>query len=462
MVSFAKNKQYGTTHMSKKNRISIWFCFLGWGLILLCSMPASAKDYDYINVSNPFLKKTPIAVTEFKAFTGHLAEVNDGKTARQILSDALDFTGYLRTMNPVAFLSNPSESGIQLGQINFKDWIGIGAELLITGGVIENQGKVKLKLRLFDTFNTRLLVGKVYTGPRSQIRKMIHLFCSEISHQLTGKWGVFNSKIAFVSTVKGKKEVFTCDFDGQNVQQMTSHKSICLSPSWSSDGRWLAYVSYARGKPEIFIKNVKEKRGAIVNYKGMNISPDWMPGQLKLAAALSFSGDQEIYLLTLKGEIIKRITKSRGIDVSPKFSPDGRKIVFTSKRNGTPQIFIKDLESGTVRRLTFKGKNNTSPAWSPDGRKIAYVGIDSNEINVFVMTIESGMPVQLTRNAGDNEDPSWSPDGSMITFTSTRQGGIARIFVMNASGTDQRRLLKISGRQTQPDWSMAKPTESGL
>jgi len=443
----------------KKNRVPSILCIMA-GVILVLSQPLYAKNVTYININNPFVTKTPVAVTEFKAFNGHINEIKDGKTAKYILTEALDFTGYLKTMNPVAFLSNPAESGIQLGQINFRDWTGIGAELLITGGIIEEQGKVKLKLRLFDTFNSKLLVGKVYTAPRSQIRKMIHLFCSEISYKLTGKWGVFNSKIAFVSTINGKKEIFACDFDGENIKQITYHKSISLSPSWAYDNKWLAYVSYAKGKPDIFIKNLREQRGSIVNFKGMNISPNWMPGQHKLAAALSFSGDQEIYLLTIKGEIIKRITRSWGIDVSPEFSPDGKQIVFVSKRSGTPQIYRQDLETGSVQRLTFKGNNNTSPAWSPDGKNIAYVGIEDNRIDIFILNIDSGMPVQLTMDAGDNEDPSWSPDGSMLTFTSTREGGVSRIFVMNASGTDQRRLIKLKGKQTQPAWSMSGPIEN--
>jgi TolB protein len=140
--------------------------------------------------------------------------------------------------------------------------------------------------------------------------------------------------------------------------------------------------------------------------------------------------------------------------VSPSFSPDGKKIVFASRRHGSPQIYVKDLTSRAVRRLTFKGNHNTSPSWSPDGKRIAYVGIEDNQINIFVISIDSGMPVQLTVNAGDNEDPCWSPDGSMLVFSSTRNGGISRLFVMNASGTDQRQLLKMKGRQTQPDWSM--------
>jgi TolB protein len=431
-------------------------------VFLFCLTPVQAKQVDYINISNPFLNKTPIAITQFKTFNGHDAEVRHGKTAEQILKDALDFTGYLKVLNPEAFLSNPARTGIQLGQINFRDWTGIGADLLITGGIEERENQVTLKLRLFDTFNSKLLVGKVYTGASSQLRRMIHLFCSEISHKLTGNWGVFNSKISFVSTVDGHKEIFVCEFDGHNPKQITHHKNISLSPNWSFDGRWLAYVSYAKGKPDIYIKNLKENRGAIVNHKGSNISPDWMPGQLNLAAALSFSGNQEIYLLTKKGEITKRITNGRGVNVSPAFSPDGKKIAFTSNRGGTPQIYTKDLDGGEVTRVTFKGRYNTSPAWSPDGKKIAYVGIEKNKIDIFVinLTSVSGMPVQLTMNQQDNEDPSWSPDGSLITFTSNREGGVSRLFVMTSAGTDQRRLLTLAGKQSQPSWSKSTSFEN--
>ena len=444
--------------------LASWIFLASWSIIFLffSMIPAQAKEYDYINISNPYLHKTPVAVTEFKAFSGHQAEIDGGAHAMHILKDSLDFTGYLKVINPAAYLSNPAQTGIQLGQINFKDWTGIGADLLVTGGIEESQGQVKLKLRLFDTFNSKLLVGKIYTGASSQIRKMIHMFCSEISHKLTGNWGVFNSKISFVSTVKGNKEIFICDFDGHNPKQLTHHKSISLSPAWSSDGQWLAYVSYAKGKPDIYIKNMGKAPGFIVNNEGLNISPDWMPGQDKFAATLSFSGNQEIYLLTKKGEIIKRLTKSWGVNVSPKFSPDGKKIAFTSNIGGTPQIYVKNLETGDVKRITFEGRYNTSPAWSPDGKKMAYVGIEKNKINIFVISLDSGpgTPVQLTMNTCDNEDPSWSPDGSLIVFTSNREGKTPRLFVMTAAGTDQRRLLTLPGKQSQPYWSGSTSSEN--
>jgi len=426
-----------------------------WAILVLLSVQALAKDYDYISISNPFLNKTPVAVTSFKAFSGHGDEVAAGVQAEQILKSGLDFTGYLKVMDPAAFLSNPAESGIQLGQINFMDWTGIGAELLVTGGIEARDGQVKLQLRLMDTFNTKLLVGKVYSGPATRIRTMVHRFCAEVAKALTGNFGVFGSKIAFVSTINGNKEVYACDFDGFNPRQITRHKSISLSPAWSGDGQWLAYVSYAKGKPDIFIKNLKNNLGAIVNHKGINISPDWMPGKLNLAATLSVSGNQEIYLLTRKGEIIKRVTKSWGSNVSPKFSPDGKKIAFTSSRSGNPQIYIQGLDSEEAQRVTFTGKYNTSPAWSPDGKRIAYVGIEKNKINIFVISVDPHIsnPVQLTADQGDNEDPCWSPDGSLIVFKSTRKGGRAHLFVMTAAGTDQRQLLSLSGVQSEPDWS---------
>ena len=413
----------------------------------------AAESHQYINVSNP-LRKMPVAVPVFKAMSGSEEEIREGRTSQLILTDALNFTGYLKTLNPVSFLSNPAQTGIQLGQINFRDWTGIGADYLVTGGIFENAGQIKLELRFFDTVNTKLLVGTAYTGPKSMIRTMIHKFCGEICFALTGKYGVFGSKITFVSkNSSGHKEIFNCDFDGENIKQITHDKSINLSPAWSHDKNWIAYVSYARRRPEIFIKNLGGKRGTIFNFKGMNNSPTWMPDKPVIAAALSFSGDPEIYLLTIDGEIIKRVTNSLGIDASPSFSPDGSKIAFTSKRTGTPQIFIQDIESGIVKRLTYVGANNTSPAWSPDGTKIAYVGIEDNHINIYVQRIGSDVPVQLTMNQGDNEDPSWSPDASMIVFSSTREGGVPRLFVMNASGTDQRRLLTLAGAQTQPEWS---------
>ena len=441
--------------MINKNLIKNFYFFTATFLIIILgSKFVYCQEYTFLNINNPSIRKIPLAVPEFKQFLKGENIEQDAKKAQNLLIDALDFTGYLKIIDSQVFLANPAETGIARKDIDFFDWTGIGAELLVTGGISVENNKVKLWLRLFDTFDMRLLVGKIYTGDRNDLRIMIHRFCGEVALKLTGRPGVFNSKIAFVSKVNGKKEIFTCEFDGFNPKQITFHKSISLSPAWSSDSKWIAYSSFAKGSHDLYIKNLKQKRGTIINKKGMNITPAWVPGKFSIAACLSFTGDPEIYLLTGKGKIIKRVTDSWGIDTSPKFSPDGKNIAFVSKRDGTPQIFIKNLETNYTRRLTFEGSYNTSPAWSPNGDRIAYVGIRNGRIDIYTIDIEGKFSVQLTNATGDNEDPSWSPDGGLIAFSSTRGRGRPQLFVMTAAGTDQRRLLKLKGEQTDPDWSM--------
>lgn len=437
--------------MIPKPKLATWILAI---LLSLVFTPfCSAQKYDYVDINNPFLRKIPVAVPYFKRISGAADELRLSKDSAELLSDSLAFTGYFKTVDRGAYLIDPDNPNIVSPHINFKNWTGIGAELLITGGVLVEGGITKMEFRLYDPFKGRLMIGKRYTGTAEDYRRMVHRFCSEVMRLLTGSEGICGSKIAFISADKGNKEIYTCDFDGTSIRQLTRQKSINLSPAWSSDGRWIAYTSYANGKPDLFIKHVTEKRGAQIKKKGTSISPGWVPGRFELAASLSYKGDPEIYLLTGQGKVIKKLTNSRGIDVSPSFSPDGRKMAFVSKRAGSPQIYIQDLASGKAERLTFEGRNNTQPSWSPKGDMIAYCGMKKGENNIYVIGVDGGGLIQLTYNSGDNESPSWSPDGSLIVFSSTREGP-SRIYVMTGFGTDQRRLLTLPGKQSEPTWSL--------
>lgn len=407
--------------------------------------------YDYIDITHPFLRKIPIAIPVFKKVYPGEATDHLSRTASDLLAETLDFTGYFKILDRVAYLVD-MQTVTALANVNFHNWTSIGAELLVTGGVLIQGDQVEMELRLYDTFKEKLLVGKRYKGLIKDQRKIIRRFCSEIIFYLTGDKGIFNSEIAFVSNGTGNKEIYICEFDGYSPRQVTHLNSITLSPAWSSDGKWLAYTSYAKGKPDLYIKHLREKRGTVISKKGINITPSWVPNQFALAASLSFSGDPEIYLLTGTGKVINKLTKKRGIDVSPTWSPDGKHMAFVSKRSGTPQIYIKNISSGSVRRLTFHGQYNTQPSWSPKGDKVAYSGLESGRNNIFVIGSDGQGLIQLTQDQGDNEAPSWSPDASLIVFSSTREGP-SRIYVMTAYGTDQRRLLALKGEQTQPNWS---------
>jgi TolB protein len=433
------------------------FLLVALGFFLMIPMSAlgqsGADQYEYIDISNPFLRKIPLAVPMFKNVTGTAEENQLSKSSSELLAASLDFTGYFKILDQQAFLFDPAKDGVLTPQINFANWTVLGAELLITGLFEVSDGKIVVELRLFDTFKAKRILGKKYAGRLADQRKIIHRFCSEVIQYLAGHPGPFASKIAFVSTGTGNKEIYSCEFDGYNPQQLTRNHSISLFPAWSSDGRYLAYTSYKAGKPDLYIKNLAEMQEVSVAQKGINITPAWVPGKFELAATLSFSGDQEIYLLTGEGKIIKRLTNMKGSDVSPSWSPDGKKMAFVSNRSGDPQIYITDLVADKTRRLTFEGNYNTQPSWSPRGDKIAYASFIDGHHNICVIDVEGLEPIQLTHESGDNEAPSWSPDGNLIVFSSNREGPF-QLYVMTAFGTDQRHLLKMNGEQTNPKWSM--------
>lgn len=407
------------------------------------------NDLKFIDVNNPFINRIPVAVPDFIAIEENQEVLNIMESGNEYLRGLLNFTSYFEVMEHI-----PKLEGVVSTRIDFKKWKKLQAELLISSAVYCRGSILEMEFRLFDTINQELIIGKRYKGRKKDHNKMVRRFASEIMKKLFNNKGLFESKIAFVSDNTGHKEIYYCDFDGTNITKFTNDKSIAISPSWSYDNKWLAFTSYKRKIPEIFIKSFKGGKGYIVSEGRLNITPSWVPGRLSLAAVFSKDGNPDIYLISGKGKVIKSLVKGWGIDVSPAFSPDGRKMVFVSQRGGSPQIYIKDFDKNLISRLSFYGKYNTSPSWSPTGEFIAFVGLTREDgINIYSIRPDGSDLKQLTMNSKDNEEPTWSTDGSLIAFTSTRNGS-KKIFVMARSGDNQKILIdNLPGNQSEPAWS---------
>ncbi|NHQ60616.1 Tol-Pal system beta propeller repeat protein TolB [Chlorobium sp. BLA1] len=368
-----------------------------------------------------------------------------------VIHEGLDFTNYFSVIAPPLNVKEVVDK--ETVRVNFSALNSVGAEVYAGGRVFEKSGQVTLDMEVFESAGGKSLLKKSYKGRKDELRTIGHAFCADLVELLTGKKSVFGSRIVFVSNKTGFKEIYECDFDGYGLEQLTNTKSITLTPALSPDGKYLAYTDFTAGHPALYIRNLSDRKTSFVSKNGISIDPGWR-GSSEVATTLSYEGDQEIYLVRPDGSVSRRVTNSKGIDVSPTFSPDGSKMAFVSSRNGLPQIFVQDIHSGEVKRLTFSGRYNTQPSWSPSGDKIAYTTWEKNgEINIFVINADGSSLRQLTRNAQENEAPSWSPDGEMIVFSSNRQGA-KKLYVMSASGENQRRLLQVDGEQMQPFWSV--------
>ena len=126
--------------------------------LMVSQTSIGAAEYDYIDISNPFLRKIPLAVPWFKNISGNQDLEAQSVKLPDLLSDTLEFTGYFKMLDRQAFLMDPKNPDILATHINFRNWTAIGAELLITGGILVKDGLMETELRLFDTIKGKLII----------------------------------------------------------------------------------------------------------------------------------------------------------------------------------------------------------------------------------------------------------------------------------------------------------------
>jgi TolB protein len=412
---------------------------------------ARAERYE-LDLTNPNFQRIAIAIPDFKYLSSEQTQL--ARDMGETLANDLDFSGIFRPLDPRGFLENPQTMGLNAQEIKFNDWRRLGADYLVRANYQVQGSAVKIEARLFDVAAGRMVIAKAYEGDARGWRAMVHRFADEILYALTGERGVFDSKIAYVQSVGKNKEIFICDFDGNNPVQATRDNSLDLSPAWNQQMSQIAYVSYREGNAKIYLLNLQDGSTRLLcGYPGLNISPAWRPGRPELAVTLTKDGNPDIYLISSSsGQIIQKLVQGHAINVSPDWSPDGRSLAYVSDESGNPQVYVVDAGGGSRKRITYSGTYNTSPVWSPKGDFIAYSGTVGGRHHIFVVKPDGSGNRQLTNGDGDDVSPTWSPDGRMIAFSSTRQGGSA-IWVSSLSGTGVRRLTRQGGGQELPDWS---------
>ncbi|MBC7927558.1 MAG: PD40 domain-containing protein [Bryobacteraceae bacterium] len=352
----------------------------------------------------------------------------------------------------------------ELGK-RLRDWSGppVSAAYMPIGYTAVQSGRLVLYGWLYnvsqpDTANAQVF-GKVYNASLDETgaRDIARQFASDILQRF-GATSLMGSKIIFVSTRTGSKEIWSMDYDGSNQKAVTSYKSISTTPAVAPDGSKVAFTGFVRNKPEILVHSLlTSRRLPFYNQDAsLNATPAFTPdGNNILFASTAGGGYAQIYMCNSDGRNLRRITSVRAVEVEPKVNPKNpSEVVFVSGRSGPQQIYRMNIEGTDITRLTSGEGEASNPSWHPEGQHIAFAwtrGFEPGNFNIFVMDVASRRVDQLTHGAGRNENPTWAPDGKHLVFSS-RRGGRTQIYTMLADGT-QIKQLTMQGDNTMPVWS---------
>ena len=312
-------------------------------------------------------------------------------------------------------------------------------------------GNWDVRFRLMDVLKQTQLTGFAYQVSAPQLRSTAHKIADAIYEKMTGDVGVFSTRITYVVRRGTRFELQVADADGFGAQTVLASNEPIISPSWAPDGNRLAYVSFERKKPIVYIQSlVTGQRTVAANFKGSNSAPAWSPDGRRLAVVLSKDGNSQIYLVNADGSNVVRLTNTSTIDTEPNFSPDGQYVIFTSDRGGSPQIYRVPVSGGAPERLTFDGSYNVTPRYAPDGKSFVFIQRTDGRFNVAMQDFISKEPQSLTEN-GVDESPSFAPNGRIILYaTEVRGRGI--LAAVSSDGRVRQRFSAESGDVREPAW----------
>ena len=279
------------------------------------------------------------------------------------------------------------------------------------------------------------------------------------------------AQIAFSSTRDGNSEIYVMDADGNNQIRLTNHPEADSQPSWSPDGRRIAFVSNRNGGIiQIYVMDSNGKNVKLLTNGG---NPAWSPdGQ-----TIAYNGreheewvdeDEEvnfkIYLIAPDGSNPRKLAGDiPSSDTEPAWSPDGQRIAFVSSREDwtwTGDIGVMDADGTNQKRLTHTIVNERHPTWSPDGSRIAFSSVQEEDFVISVMNADGTNRMSLTEEILDGRTrlifhPAWSPGGRTIAYY-FGQGLDRGIHLITADGEYLKRLGDVhKGGDSWPDWFAA-------
>ena len=399
-------------------------------MIWMVCIAGAGHTLEVIEILGGKASQIPIAVIPFK-------DSNPKKVLQlmnEVIANDLNRSGLFSPID----ISGVSDYPYDEREVNFSNWAALQSQFIVVGkidAIGRSNNQMQVTWSLIDIFKEKTVLSVALKGQPSQYRVIAHRIADTIYEKLTGSKGVFDTNIAFVKKLdKERYSLFIADYDGHNPRAIVNSKYSIISPRWSPDGEKIAYVSFEKRKPVIYVQNiVTGERVLLANFRGNNSAPAWSPDSKKLAIVLTYSANSQIYTIDADGKNIKQLMRTRSINTEPTWAPNGKEIYFSSDRAGSAQIYKVDIDTNEVVRVTFEGNNNVSPSLSPDGKLLLFLNQDGGSYRVAIQNLLSNQVLRLT-DGPDDESPIFSPNGHMVLFTYKDYGKLSKIGTVSING----------------------------
>ena len=335
-------------------------------------------------------------------------------------------------------------------EVVYSDWLG--ADALSLGTIeVKPSGRITVKFSLLDAVRQSELIGQTVSGKGTEIREIAHHIADLIFEKLTGDPSVFSTHIVYVNRQDSANKLVVADSDGYGEKIFFSANSNIMSPAWSPDGNYLAYVVFEQDHAVVYVQSMlTRQRIAAANFAESDSAPAWSPDGRQLAFVLTKDGSSNIYLVQPDGSELQQITSGDQIDTEPHFAPDGQHLIFASDRGGSVQIYQVSVDGGEAERLTFEGGNNSSPHYSPDGKSFVYSSWRDGKFYIVTEDFQTKQVTVLT-GGGWERNPSFAPNGKLILFAA-EENGHGVLATISIDGRVKQKMSTQTGEIFDPMW----------
>ena len=402
-----------------------------------------------IEITSGVRDPIPIAIVPFAP----ASPADGGLDVAGVVQHDLEGSGRFKALPRARMPATPTSAEA----VSAADWKGAGSDYVVVGRLATlDNGALAVDFDLVNTLTGQRLATQRFTGPPGALRNAAHRVSDAIYQKILGVRGAFATRIAYV-TVDGvapalRYQLLVADADGENAHLILDSRYPIMSPAWSPDGQWLAYVSFESKLSGVYVQLVRTGERRLVSARaGINGAPAWSPDGKKLALTLGgSSGNPDIYILDLGTQKLTRITDDPAIDTEPEWAPDGHSLYFTSDRAGSPQIYQISASGGRPKRITFEGNYNARPRVSADGTQLAMVTLDGGNYRIAVQDLASGS-VRVLSHGRLDESPSFAPNGATLLY-SQREGNRGSLATISVDGLTGLRLKVQQGAVGEPAW----------